>query len=414
MTKLINSVLFFLLIAGNGLAQPMYKAFLPPVGADGFYAVDLSSEVLGGACPDLADVRITDKDGKAIAWLLREDIEQNSSNEFIPFPTEISSAQNKTEILIETKGKSLSSIVLRIKNADADKNATLLGSNDRKSWFAVKDHLYLTNTSSRNRTEAFLNLEFPLSDYPYYKLLVSDSLSAPLNIIGVGMLKDKSFYKQHILNIPIKESSMHTNGEYTDIELVFPYKYQVAGVIFYISSPQFYTREIKFYLPVTKRLLTKKRLLKNREYDYTSGYFVETLSADKGNPVIMGYNQYTDTMKMSVYNGDDQPLTIDSIKPYTRKLHLVAGLKAGNTYTLTYGDKQALFPDYDLSFGKQLPDSIPHISITDIQQLTVSAEQPASDKWVSFFKTYGVWLVIGFVIVQILNMVRKIVKQKPR
>lgn len=411
MKVLVNIVLFFLLIAGNGLAQPIYKAQLLPVGSDGFYAIDLSAEILGGASPDLSDVRILDGNGKEVAWLLKEDIEQNSNNEFIPFQTEIISEQLKTDLLIDTKGKPLSSFILQIKNADADKNAFLLGSNDRKNWFVVKEHLLLTNTSSPNRTNAFLNLEFPLSDYQYYKLSVNDSLSAPLNVIGVGIVKNESYYKKQIVDIPVKKYAIGEEGKYTDLEIIFPFKYQIEGIVFYISYPQYYNRDIKLYLPATKRSFTKKRLLKDREHDYMPGYYEETLSADNGNPVTIGYNQYTDTLKMSIYNGDDQPLTIDSVKAYTSKLYLIAGLKKGNTYTLTYGDKKASFPNYDLSFGKQLPDSIQHISVVNIEQLSVP-QQPGSDKWLFFFKTYGVWLVIAFVIVQILLMVRKIVRQK--
>lgn len=411
MKVLVNIVLFFLLIAGNGLAQPIYKAQLLPVGSDGFYAVDLSAEILGGASPDLSDVRILDGNGKEVAWLLKEDIEQNSNNEFIPFQTEIVSEQRKTDLLIDTKGKPLSSFILQIKNADADKNAFLLGSNDRKNWFVVKEHLLLTNTSSQNRTNAFLNLEFPLSDYQYYKLSVNDSLSAPLNVIGVGMVKNESYYKKQIVDIPVKKYTIGEDGKYTDLEIIFPFKYQIEGIVFYISYPQYYNRDIKLYLPATKRSFTKKRLLKDREHDYMPAYYEETLSADNGNPVTIGYSQYTDTLKMSIYNGDDQPLTIDSVKTYTSKLYLIAGLKKGNTYTLTYGDKKASFPNYDLSFGKQLPDSIQHISVVNIEQLSVP-QQPGSDKWLFFFKTYGVWLVIAFVIVQILLMVRKIIRQK--
>lgn len=142
--KPINILTLLLCIASvKGIAQPTYKAALPTVSADAFYAVNLPYQVLGEARPDLADIRIIDGDGKEVAWLLQEDSESICNKEFIPLPMEIFSMSNRTDVLITNVGKPLSSFVLKIKNTDVNKETTLLGSNNGAQWFAVKDRFQL-------------------------------------------------------------------------------------------------------------------------------------------------------------------------------------------------------------------------------------------------------------------------------
>lgn len=390
--KLFNIIaLFFCLVPGKGEAQSTHKASLPVIDADAFYVIDLPYEVLGGARPDLADVRILDGKGKEVAWLLREDAESNRSSEFIPLPMEISSMPRRTDVLITAAGTSLSSFVLRIKNADVNKEAALLGSNDGTKWFAVRDRFQLNRTSSPDQTEAFLDLTFPLSDYKLYKLSLNDSLSAPLNVVGVGRMKTESFYKQHLLEVPLKMSRIETKEKDSDIQLVLPFKFQVERLGFYVSSPRYYHRRLELSQPF-------------------SGHFTTFLSNENGYPQPVDLSVYSDTLRLSIQNGDDQPLTVDSVKAFVRKYCLIAELKKGVSYALTYGDPQAAFPQYDLSFSKQLPDSIGHLAISDIERLPVIAQPEESSLWLTFLKTYGIWIIITLVILQILYMVRKMMK----
>lgn len=392
--KLTNIIaILFCMAAVRVAAQPSYQAALSPAPADGYYFIDLPPQVLGGARSDLADVRIKNSAGREVAWLMRADAEQDSGSEFVSFPTEVSATGRRTEVLIAADKKSLSSFVLRIKNADVEKEAVLLGSNDRKKWFAVKDRFRLNNISDASRAEAFLTLSFPLSDYAWYKLSVNDSLSAPLNILGAGQVNDRSFYIRHLMEIPLRECTFRTEGKKTDIRLSFPFRYQIDRIVFYISSPRYYRRALQVVEP--------------------SAYSADVLSDRNPQPQSVSLDIRTRVLRMQVANGDDQPLEIDSIKAYTRKLGLVAELKKGEEYRLTYGDTQASFPQYDLSFVCRLPDSLGRLTVEDIRPLPVAtAASPSveSSPRGSFFKTYGIWIIIGVVILQILYMVRKMMK----
>ncbi|WP_300699490.1 hypothetical protein [Bacteroides sp.] len=390
--KPINAiVLLCCLTIGQAWAQPTYKVALPIVDADAFYAIDLPHQVLGATRTDFADIRIKNSENQEIAWLLKEDIHSDQSSEFVPFQTTVTSAPHRTNILITTDSTPLSSFILKIKNADVKKKATLSGSNDNKRWFVVKDRFLLSNISNNSQTEALLNLTFPLSDYKYYKMDISDSLSAPLNIMEAGRMKDENYHKRNLLEVPLQSIRIEQQGKQTEIHLVYPFKYQIDRLAFFISSPRFFSRDLRV------------------EFPYVAS--VGTLSHQNGMPQIIPVEMLADTLQMSIFNGDDQPLVIDSIKSYIRKFYLVSALKKGDRYTLTYGEKDATFPQYDLSFEQQISDSIPHLQLGKIEQITGTEEQPESSSlWLYFLKTYGIWLIIVVVILQILVMVKKLMK----
>ena len=386
----IIALLCFMNIS-TGWAQPTHKVKLPAVDTDAFYAIDLPHQVLGSVRTDFADIRIKNSENQDIAWLVQEDIRSGQGSDFIPFQTSVTSTPRQTNILITTNNTPLSSFILKIKNADVEKEATLSGSNDGKKWFAVKDRFMLSNISNNSRTEALLNLTFPLSDYKYYKMDISDSLSAPLNIMEVGRIKDENYYERNLLEVPLHSIRIEQQEKRTKIQMIYPFRYQIDRLAFFISSPRFFNREMKIDSP----------------YVTSAG----TLSHLNGMPQIISVGIIADTLQMSINNGDDQPLIIDSVKAYIRKFYLVSSLKKGEHYTLIYGDKNATYPEYDLSFAQQLPDSIIHLKLGNIEQITAAKkQQEPSSKWLYFFKTYGIWLIIAVVILQILLMVKKMMK----
>ncbi len=411
--KLTNLLVVLLLLAGGEIvAQPACRATLPAVPGDGYYAIDLPYVIRGYAQPDLADLRIIDNDGREIAWAQREDTERRYAGGFRPFPVEVLSAGKTTQLLVNAAGESLSSLTLRMKNAEVRKQMTLEGSNDRQHWFVVREHIGLVNATNPVLTEAFVQVDFPLSDYHYYKIAINDSLSAPLNITEVGVMKEGYTYVSQLLELPVKDLTIRTEGKQTYVNVVLPYKIEVADVEFYISAPAHYERRMKGWLPERYRSLEGRTLLGKRTYVDQQDWDMYTLSSDNGRPSILPFNHYTDTLRMEIDNKDDQPLHIDSVKAYVRKVYLVAALQAEKTYSLTCGDEAATYPQYDLSFARQLPDSLTHLTPVNIEVSPTVVSAAERTGWNEVMH-YGLWVVIIAVIMQIIFVVRKLLKQKP-
>ena len=408
-----STLILAIFTAVNSFAQPRYKAILPEIVNDDFYAIDLPYSVIGKCQENFADIRILDnKTQKEVAYIVKENIDERYSSDFIPFEIITEKQGKATNIVIFTAGEKINSFTLKIKNADVNKTATLQGSNDNQKWYGVKDKFLLTNNYNQNQTETLIDINFPLSNYHYYKLILNDSLSAPLNILSVGIIKNEHSREKHFSKIPIAEKTIKEKEKNTEIQLVFDGKPLISKIELYVSSPQYFSRQVKVYLPLQK--VEKYSRNHKKQYSYYRDFFTQTIFS-KGNEktFAIDYNNRTDTLLLSISNGDDQPLTIDSIKVFTRSIYLVAMLQKGKSYSLLYGDTSAVLPRYDLTFAAQLPQQITHIApLENIEELNSPADEQSPSAFIKFMKTYGIWAIILLILAQILYMVWRITKQK--
>jgi len=396
----------------NSFAEFRYKIALPEVDKDGFYAVDLPYFVLGKMQANLADIRMLDNETQQeIAYIIKENIDEYYNSEFIPFSITIEKQGKETNVIIATEGKKVSSFTLRIKNADINKVATLQGSNDKQKWYGVKDEFWLRNNYTQNQPETLIDIHFPLSDYQYYKLIVNDSLTAPLNILSVGTIKNRHNREKHFLQIPIAEQTIKTKDKITEIQLVFDNKFLISKLELYVSNPQYFSREIVVCCPTLYKIHNGKR---KQQYMSYASPIRQTISSKNDERVFtIDYNHRTDTLLLSIQNGDDQPLTIDSIKAFTKNMYLAVFLQEGKSYSLVYGNSSAVLPRYDLTFANNLPEEITHISPSaNVEEINSPAEEKTSSALLDFMKTYGLWIIILLVIGQVLYMVWRMTKQK--
>ena len=146
-----------LLLLGSGMMAQTYRATLPPVEADSFYAIDLPAPLIGAARDDLADLRIRDEHGREVAYFVREATSVSRGRDFEPYLIELIRRTFQTDIRIQTDGERISSFMVRVKHADTDKKAILKGSNDGESWYAVRDCIRLSEQAEVHGTEALLN-----------------------------------------------------------------------------------------------------------------------------------------------------------------------------------------------------------------------------------------------------------------
>ena len=393
-----------------------YKTALPEMDRDDFYAIDLPYSVLGKSQADFADIRILDNETQQeIAFAIKENFAKNVKSEFIPFPISVEKQGKSTNVIIETDSVNTSYFRLKIKNADVNKTATLQGSNDRQNWYGVKDKFLLTNNYDRNKPETIIDIDFPMSDYQYYKLTLNDSLSAPLNILAVGLdfLTMTSLSREiQFLQLPIAGQTITTKDKNTEIGLVFDDKFLVSKLELYISNPPYFSRQVQVFLPAQQKIMRNRK--RKTEYVYARDFFTTIISSQENERVFtIDYNHRTDTLLLSINNGDDQALTIDSIKAFTKSVYLVAFLQKGKSYSLVYGDSLAVLPCYDLTFADNLPEKMIHIMpLKTVEKTGNPAEKQSSSAFLNFMKTYGLWAIILLMIGQILYMVWRIMKQK--
>lgn len=388
MNKTILVAILLIFFVGKGGAQT-FRATLPIVEADGFYAIDLPVSVIGAAQSDLSDLRIFNQRDEEVAYFVKEAVSISEGHDFESYPIEINRRADQTDIRIETLNERISSFVVRVKNADTDKMGVLMGSNDGKNWYAVKDRIRLFDNYDARGTDVFLSLSFPISDYRYYLLSVNDSLSAPLNILAVGRVGSGTKHIRRLMKVPTAYYScqLNTDKKRTEVTLAFPYAYRFEDVVFCISNPEDYDRTLSLF-----------------------GKELGRLRSDAGHFQSVRCPEYvTDTLRFQIDNGDDKPLQIDSVYARIIRRFVVVQLKKNASYTLTYGDANAVHPRYDLTFRKRVPDDIPHLSVSSIER--IDSPIVTSHPWMLFLKTYGVWIVIVLITIQLLYMVWRMMRK---
>ncbi len=73
-------------------------------------------------------------------------------------------------------------------------------------------------------------------------------------------------------------------------------------------------------------------------------------------------------LKISIHNFDNEPLTFDSITVKGYVHQLVARFKEPAAYFLTYGNKNATKPNYDIKrFVSKIPDSLTLLNLGEEQ-----------------------------------------------
>ncbi len=182
--ELVQIICCLLLTLKPALAQTfLYEAKLDTVPADGFYKISLNPLIMGKLKPNLSDIRLYEGSSQEIPYILQQEEPVQYKKLFKEYEivSKISQPKSGTSLILRNAGRSkINNISLEIQNTNATKKAQLSGSNDARHWYTIDDGFVLQPVKSKSATSEVKSLEFPLSEYEYYKLDIDDSLSAPM------------------------------------------------------------------------------------------------------------------------------------------------------------------------------------------------------------------------------------------
>ena len=194
MKKLVILILLF----GSAYAYSQSfdrEASLPAVSEDGFYKVLLSSDITQHLNDQLSDIRIFDHQHREVPYLLQTESPEHYRERFVEYEMvrKESRPRRSTSLVLRNRNKTpIDNIHLIIKNAEASREVSLLGSDDQKNWFSIRDRFILNAPQSNAETQELKIVGFPWSNYEYYLLNINDSLLAPLNIVKAGYYETQS------------------------------------------------------------------------------------------------------------------------------------------------------------------------------------------------------------------------------
>jgi len=245
-------------------------------------------------------------------------------------------------------------------------------------------------------------LDFPVSNYEYYEILIDDWKNNPVNVLSVGYyntLVEKGKYS--VIKSPsvsqfeiIKEKQSLIKLKYDENELI-------NKVAFKIEGPQFYYRNAQ--IQVQDSFLNKRN-----EYEYIFRTIAEVvLSSNTVNTFYIN-SLSTNALYLRISNRDDQALKIKSVETEQLNHYLVCNLKASEKYKLLFGNKKLQAPEYDIKyFSEKIPKELVLIKPSGIKSTGIKDSKQSKGL---FLDIKFIWFAIILVVALLLFMISKMLK----
>ncbi|CAA9211288.1 MAG: hypothetical protein AVDCRST_MAG95-130 [uncultured Adhaeribacter sp.] len=398
----------FLLTAQVSFSQSFrHRATIAPVREAAFYKILLPPGITAHLNRDLADLRLYDAQNHEVPYLPQHEEAVQVKKLFKPYQvvSNVRQQNRGTSLVLRNPARNkINNISLLLKNTNVQKMAALSGSNDGQNWYGIEDQYWLHSLYSQSATAEVKMLDFPLSDYEYYKLDINDSASAPLNILSAGYYDT---YRENGKYTPVPQLKF-TQTDSTDHKTYL--KFTASGPVLLdkldltITAPGLYRR------PAT---LCERRTYRKRRRQYTRWEPIAqyVLKSDSENslpvPALRSQEFY-----LIIENGDNGPLRIETATGYGLNRYLVAALEPGNAYELRFGNEQATAPTYDLAYFK---NKIPAGSAVLVpQNITIAAKtaKPNRATWftnknIIWAAILGVIALLGYMSYRMLNETAK-------
>jgi len=358
----------------------------------GFYNVLVTPAISSQLNTDFSDIRICDAKGTETPYILTK--EKLNSERVLKNYAIIENTSEKnccTHLVLQNSAKiKIDNILLVIKHADVHRKAKLSGSNDKKTWYTIKEDYEFESIYGNGEVAEVKIVNFPMVDYEFYKLDIADSNNAPLNILSAGYY---DYYSEQgkCTTLPSPVITQKDSAKKTLVTISFAAPQFIDKLSLKINGPVYYKRDVVVLTPGKK----------NKELQQLA-----IIQSDR--PVELFFASLkTKTIYLEIDNKDNPPLQIQQVQALQYNIYLTAFLNSG-TYKLKFEDKKASLPSYDLSYFK---DSIPSVlPVITPGKDSIIAQQAGVQE--DFFKSMGwIWAAIACVIVVLGYMSVKMVRE---
>lgn len=394
MKKLIIAI--GLMISGSLYSQGyQYQTELENNTKEGFYKITLTPEILGKLKPNYADLRLKDKAGQAVPYYLEKESFSINKRVFKEYKIKekIKWKNGATVLFVEnTAQNAINNIQLQIKNFDVRKRLELAGSNDYNEWFTIKENYVFRSANGGNLTSEVKSLNFPYCDYKYYRIIIYDVFSLPINVMKVGYYDTYQELGKFTELVSPEAELLDTAGvKETYIKIAFNDKPYFDRLVFEVEKPAYFYRNA--------RLALKELDYKGRNYYRTLERFVLNSNSDLTHYTnAFGHKEFY----VIIENEDNPPLQIKGIKAFQLNHYLITYLESENKYKMVFGNKNVFSsPNYDIAhFKSKVGANVAFVKtkeITKLKQVEEQIEEEVGNQYWIWIAVAIVALLLGFV-----------------
>ena len=308
-------------------------------------------------------LRLKDKDGTEIPFILKSQENPIPLFSALEFKHSKNTGDSTETFLLNNESKKkTNNYVLKIANATTQKKYSIEGSEDMQNWFGIVNNAILTELSNSEQTYTNKQIQFPLVDYRYIRIVLDNKTSAPIRVLTIGELKT-SQNKQQLEKI--KDISYQLVNNRSEKETVITVSKKSNTPIdylqIYVGSPKQYYRIANTSIDHKNDALPQRNRKSNQ---FSSEQF--QLQTNIGGMYVL--NQiYPETFSIKIDNEDNPPLQIDSILFYQSPIILVAEMDTKKEYSLMT-DSNWTVPSYDLSkIELNLPPELPLAKLDKVE-----------------------------------------------
>ncbi|MCB0400996.1 MAG: hypothetical protein KDD41_02860 [Flavobacteriales bacterium] len=364
-----------------------YQADVEQPQETGFCQVQLDPSITTKLNASFSDLRLRNGKGVEQPYILEKEAFSVHKRVFKTYRlVEKKRWRNGATVLyVENEAKDMiNNIQLQIRNFDVRKRLELAGSDDYEDWYAIKENYVFWSANGKDTTSEAKGLYFPYSDYRYYRIIIYDVYSMPINVLQVGYFDT---YREQGKFSKIDNPELYridsNEVKETYIKLKFNGNPYFDKLTFKVDKPEFYYRKA--------RLALKQKDYKGRTYYQTITRFVLHSNSEL---TLFETAFPHQEFYLIVENEDNPPLEGLNIEAYQLNHRLISYFETGENYTLVFGSDSVLpVPNYDLQFfrdkiGKQVP-------VLSVRRIRPFAE--AESKKGSPADTTVLWIVVAVV-----------------
>lgn len=398
-------MLFGLITLSCAAQTDGYKFYskLDSVKTSGFYNIELTPEITAHLKTDYSDLRIINNAGKWVPHVLHATTDEYSNAPLI-IASKFSITENSdiaTTLIIVGNRKMASSIDLLITNTAAERFCTLSGSSNKQNWFVINDSIVLNPTPSLNGTENISTIDFPPTNYPFYKIVIHNKNKDPFNIRGVFEHTVAAEITNPLYKLnenPVATIQQKDSGKISYIKITQQLPYHFDNISLQFSGVKYYDRKIDLYVPDADNssFASPGQLLKS--------FTVSNNSTLQFNIPLTKASVFY----LLINNEDNLPLTVNSVKAACSNHYITTYLENGSNYRLIIDNADADIPNYDLSkLNSKIPGSISFLQfgkITAFAEIKPKVITAKNNKWI-------LWVAIGVALLILLFFTYKMLKE---